>query len=183
VTALFINLTGGGDATEATQQDVSSIIDTWLLLRDTELGGERNRVMYVLKSRGTAHSNQVREFVLTPHGVELREVYVGPDGVLTGSMRLAQETRERAAAEFRQRETARKRREIERRRAALEAQIAALRAGFESEESELERLIEDDASVEEALVAGRADMARSRKADAGPNGHEGARSRAQGEVE
>jgi circadian clock protein KaiC len=182
-TALFINLTGGGAATEATQQEVSSIIDTWLLLRDVELGGERNRVMYVLKSRGTAHSNQVREFVLTPHGVELREVYVGPDGVLTGSMRLAQETRERAAAEFRQRETARKRREIERRRAALEAQIAALRAGFESEESELERLIEDDASVEEALVAGRADMARSRKADAGPNGHEGARSRAQGEVE
>jgi circadian clock protein KaiC len=183
VTALFINLTGGGDATEATQQDVSSIIDTWLLLRDTELGGERNRVMYVLKSRGTAHSNQVREFALTAHGIELREAYIGPEGVLTGSMRLAQETKERAAAEARRRETARKRREIERRRVALEAQIAALRAGFENEESEIERLIEDDAAVEHALAASRADMARSRKADAGTNGHEGARRRAQGEVE
>ncbi len=183
VTALFINLTGGGNAIEATQQEVSSIIDTWLLLRDVELGGERNRVMYVLKSRGTAHSNQVREFVLTSRGVELREAYVGPEGVLTGSMRLAQETRERAAAEARRRETERKRREIERRRTALEAQIAALRASFENEEGEIERLIEDDAAVEEAFVASRTDMARSRKAEAGPNGHEGARSRAQGEVE
>ena len=73
-------------------------MDTWLLLRDIELGGERNRGLYVLKSRGMAHSNQIREFLLTDHGVELQDVYVGPEGVLTGSMRLAQEAREQAAA-------------------------------------------------------------------------------------
>ena len=76
---------------------ISSLIDTWLLLRDIELGGERNRGLYVLKSRGMAHSNQIREFLLTADGVELRDVYVGPEGVLTGSMRLAQEAREQAA--------------------------------------------------------------------------------------
>ena len=77
---------------------ISSLIDTWLLLRDIELGGERNRGMYVLKSRGMAHSNQIREFLLTDHGVELKDVYIGPEGVLTGSLRLAQEAREQAAA-------------------------------------------------------------------------------------
>ena len=73
------------------------MVDTWLLLRNVESDGERNRLLFVLKSRGTAHSNQVREFVLTDHGVELVDVYVGPAGVLTGSARLAQEAAERDA--------------------------------------------------------------------------------------
>ena len=87
-----------GDAREQSQVGISSLIDTWLLVRDIELGGERNRGLYVLKSRGMAHSNQIREFLLTARGVELKDVYVGPEGVLTGSMRLAQEAREQAAA-------------------------------------------------------------------------------------
>ena len=72
-------------------------MDNWLLLRNVEANGERNRLLFVLKSRGTAHSNQVREFVLTDHGIELVEVYVGPAGMLAGSARLAQEAVERDA--------------------------------------------------------------------------------------
>ncbi len=97
ITGLFTSLTSGGGALEQTDVAISSLIDTWLLLRDIEIGGERNRGLYILKSRGMAHSNQIREFLLTDHGVELRDVYVGPSGVLTGSARLAQEAQEQAA--------------------------------------------------------------------------------------
>ena len=89
ITAFFTSLTNaGGDATEMTDVYISSLIDTWLLLRDIEIGGERNRGLYVLKSRGMEHSNQIREFKLTGHGIELVDVYVGTEGVLTGSARL-----------------------------------------------------------------------------------------------
>jgi circadian clock protein KaiC len=166
ITAVFVSLTGGGSALESTEQSISSLIDTWILLRDIELGGERNRGLYVLKSRGTAHSNQIREFVLTGHGVELRDVYVGPEGVLTGSMRLAQEAKERAAAEARLQTIAGKRREVERRRAALAAQIAALHADHAAEEAELELLITAEEAADRRLTDDRARMARSRRADA-----------------
>src|SRR5262249_25593419 len=97
VTALFTHLMGGGGAAEATDVGISSVSDTWLLVRDIELGGERNRGLYILKSRGMQHSNQIREFLITSEGIRLRDVYVGPEGVLTGSMRSAQEAREKAA--------------------------------------------------------------------------------------
>ncbi len=165
-TAVFTNLTGNGGPLEATDVGVSSIIDTWLLLRDVELGGERNRALYVLKSRGMAHSNQVREFLLTDHGIELKDVYVGPEGVLTGSMRLAQEAREREAAAARREEIERRRRDLERKHLALEAQVTALRGQFASEQAELERLIADEEAGEERRRQDRAAMARSRKAEA-----------------
>jgi circadian clock protein KaiC len=164
-TAVFVSLISAGSALETTEQNVSSLIDTWILLRDIELGGERNRGLHVLKSRGTPHSNQVREFVLTSAGVELRDVYIGPEGVLTGSMRLAQEARERAAAEARQQQLARKRRELERKRKALDAQIAALRVDFDNEETELELLLTAEEAVDRQLVDDRDAMARSRRAD------------------
>ena len=164
-TAVFVSLTSGGGAIEATEQNISSLIDTWILLRDIELGGERNRGLHVLKSRGTAHSNQVREFVLSGNGVEFRDVYVGPEGVLTGSMRLAQEARERAAAEARQQKIASKRRELEHKRQALEAQLAALRTGFEIAEEELELLIATKEAAGQQFLDDRSDMAHSRHAD------------------
>jgi circadian clock protein KaiC len=133
ITAVFTSLTTGSSAREATDVGVSSVIDTWLLLRDIELGGERNRGLYVLKSRGTAHSNQIREFLLTDAGVELRDVYSGADGVLTGSMRLAQEVRERAVERQRRNEFEIRRRASERTRKELEARIEALRAELEEE--------------------------------------------------
>jgi len=166
-TAVFVSLTSGGGAIEATEQNISSLIDTWILLRDIELGGERNRGLHVLKSRGTAHSNQVREFVLTAQGVEFRDVYVGPEGVLTGSMRLAQEARERAEAEARQQKIASKRRELDHKRHALEAQLAALRTGFEIAQEELELLIATREAAGQQVLDDRTDMANSRRADNG----------------
>jgi circadian clock protein KaiC len=164
-TALFTSLTYGGGVQEQSEVGVSSLMDTWLLLRDIELGGERNRAMYILKSRGMAHSNQIREFLLTDHGVELRDVYVGPEGVLTGSMRLAQEAREQAAALSRQEEIERRQRDLERKRHALDAGITMQRAQFAAEEEELELLIAQEQAAAGRLTEGRQKLARSRKAD------------------
>jgi circadian clock protein KaiC len=166
ITALFTSLTHGGSSLEQTEVGISSLIDTWLLLRDIELGGERNRGMYVLKSRGMAHSNQIREFLLTNRGVELKDVYVGPEGVLTGSLRLAQEAREQAAALSRQQEIERRQRDLERKRQALETQLAALRGQFEAEEEELKLLITQEQAAADRVRQDQADMARSRKGDA-----------------
>jgi circadian clock protein KaiC len=165
ITAVFTSLTSGGKALEATDVGISSVVDTWILLRDIELGGERNRGLYVLKSRGMAHSNQIREFLLTSHGVDLRDVYVGPEGVLTGSMRLAQEARERAVEAERRREKERGLRAQERKRRALEAQIALLRAELDEQGEAVDRATSDQRSREEREEDERSEMSRSRKAD------------------
>lgn len=168
ITALFTSLTSSGEASlEQTDLGISSVIDTWILLRDIELGGERNRGLYVLKSRGMAHSNQIREFLLTDRGIELQNVYVGPEGVLTGSMRLAQEARERAALVARQQEEDRRRRDDQRRRAALEAQIAALRDELEAIREESEESADAVHRLEVERERDRTSMARSRKANVG----------------
>ena len=104
VTALFTNLGLGSAESTTTQMQVSSLMDTWLLLYNRESNGEHNRQLYVLKSRGMAHSNQIREFVLSSDGIKLREAYIGPEGVLTGSARLAQEAKEKAAHLLRRQE-------------------------------------------------------------------------------
>jgi circadian clock protein KaiC len=166
ITAVFTSLTSGGDALEQSEVGVSSLMDTWLLLRDVELGGERNRVMYILKSRGMAHSNQLREFLLTGHGIELQDVYIGPEGVLTGSSRLAQEAREKAAATARAEEIEAKRRELDRARQASEAQIAAIRLEYQAKEDELRRAIAQEEAREKRLVQARVEMGHSRRADA-----------------
>jgi circadian clock protein KaiC len=166
ITAVFTSLTHGGGIQEVSQAGISSLIDTWLLLRDIELGGERNRGMYILKSRGMPHSNQIREFVLTEQGIELKDVYVGPEGVLTGSMRLAQESRERATAVSRQQEIERRQRDLDRKRQTLEAQIAAQRGQFEAEQDELKLLIEQEKAAAEFVRQNADVMATSRKADA-----------------
>ena len=173
-TALFTSLTSGG-VLEQSEVDISSLIDTWLLLRDIELGGERNRAMYILKSRGMAHSNQIREFLLTDHGVELKDVYVGPEGVLTGSMRLAQEAREQATVLSRQQEIERLQRDLERKRHALNAEISVQRAKFAAEEEELKLLIGQEQDAAGRLTEGRQKLARSRKADEGKVPSDGSR--------
>jgi circadian clock protein KaiC len=163
IAALFTSLTHGGNALEGTQVGISSLIDTWLLLRDIELGGERNRALCILKSRGMAHSNQIREFLLTDHGVEFKDVYVGPEGVLTGSRRQAQEVRNRAATLNRQQEIERRQREAEHKRHAFEAQIAVQRAQFEAEQDELKRLIAREQTVTDRQLHGRKAMGRPRQ--------------------
>ena len=124
ITALLTSLTSDQDNPEQTEVGISSLMDTWLLLRNLEMNGERNRGLYILKSRGMPHSNQIREFTLTNHGAQLREVYAGVAGVLAGTARVAQEARERAEALAQQQEIERKQRELESKRLAMEAQIA-----------------------------------------------------------
>ena len=165
ITALLTDLTSGDQALEKTDVDISSLVDTWLLLRDLELGGERNRVMYVLKSRGMAHSNQMREFLLTNRGVELQDVYIGAEGVLTGSARQAQEAKEKTAALLRQQEVEGKQRERERKREALEARIAAMRKEFEAEDEEAKRIIGQEHTSQQVVEQDREKMGRSRKSD------------------
>ena len=165
ITALLTNLTSGDEAVEKTDVDISSLVDTWLLLRDLELGGERNRVMYVLKSRGMAHSNQMREFLLTNRGVELQDVYIGAEGVLTGSARQAQEAKEKTAALLRQQEVEGKQRERERKQEALEARIAAMRKEFEAEDEEAKRIIGQEHTSQQVVEQDRKEMGRSRKSD------------------
>ena len=165
ITALLTDLSTAGPVQEATKVQVSSLVDTWLLLRDVELGGERNRAMYVLKSRGMAHSNQLREFLLTHHGIDLKDVYVGPEGVLTGSLRLSQEARERAEATLRQQEAERLERDRNRRREVLEARILAMRKEFEAEEEQSALNASHQTEREQTLAEDREKMALSRKAD------------------
>ena len=167
ITALFTSLTSmDSNSLEQTDVGISSVMDTWLLLRDIELGGERNRGLYILKSRGMSHSNQIREFLLTDNGIDLRDVYVGPEGVLTGSMRLAQEARERADKLSRDLDIEAKRRTLERKREAIEAQIAVLRAEFEGAEAELTKELKQETARAKQLEVDEVDMARSRRADA-----------------
>jgi len=167
ITTLMTNLTtGGGRSTEVTEIGISSVVDNWLLVRDVELSGERNRVMYVLKARGTAHSNQVREFLLTDRGIQLLPAYVGASGVLTGSARLAQETRERAEAVALEQQLEQRRRERALEKARVELQIAALRAQLEEDERDTARGINLEAATEIRREDDRAAMARSRRVTA-----------------
>ncbi len=168
ITAFFTSLTSAVDNLEMTDIYISSLIDTWLLLRDIEIGGERNRGLYVLKSRGMAHSNQIREFKLTNAGIELLDVYVGPEGVLTGSARLTQETQDDAEQLLRQQEIGRKQFGLERRREAMEAQILLLRSEFEAEESEALKTIGIEKARIHRFTQDRTKMAKSRKGDATP---------------
>jgi len=165
VTAFFTSLTSAGDTMEITDVYISSLIDTWLLLRDIEIAGERNRGLYVLKSRGMEHSNQIREFKLTNHGIELLDVYVGPGGVLTGSARLSQETKDDEEQLLYHQETARKQISLKRKREAMEAQIVLLRSEFEAEESEALKAIGIEKARDERFTQDKAKMAKSRKGD------------------
>jgi circadian clock protein KaiC len=165
ITALMTNLTHGKTEQERTDAEISSIVDTWLLLVTLESSGERNRGLYVLKSRGMGHSNQIREFLLTDHGVELVDVYSGSGGVLTGSARLTQEAQERAAELAQQQELERKQRTLARRRAAFEAELTALRAKFEAEQADLATGLDEDRTRVARLRDDRQDIAASRRAD------------------
>ena len=166
ITGFFTSLSATEATIEQTDVAISSLIDTWLLVRDMEIGGERNRGLYVLKSRGMQHSNQIREFSLTPHGIELREPYTGPAGVLTGSARLAQEAQERSALLSREQEIWRKQKELDSKRAAMEAQVTAIRAEFASLEAAALAVIDQAEVSEDLLTQDRQDMAQSRRADA-----------------
>ncbi len=162
ITAFFTSLTVGGGVLERTDINISSLIDTWILLRDIELSGERNRGIYILKSRGMAHSNQIREFLMTDHGIKLREVYISMEGILTGSARLAQEVKEREIKLIQQQELQNRKLVLERKRGILEAKIASLKAEFEAEEAELSKIIDSEQLRIDSLKKEEEKMSESR---------------------
>ena len=149
---------------------ISSLVDTWLLLRNVESDGERNRLLSVLKSRGSAHSNQVREFVLTDHGAELVDVYVGPAGVVTGSARLVQEAQERGAELQQAEELSRRRRELRRGIVEAEARLAVLQDDLAAERAELERIEAREQREAVDAEAARSALAARRWADPASDG-------------
>jgi circadian clock protein KaiC len=178
-TSLLTTLTrwgGVGRGLEQTEVDISSLIDTWILLRDIESGGERNRGMYILKSRGMAHSNQIREFRLTDQGIELLDVYLGQAGVLTGSARLSQEAREQAEESAHQQDQERQQVQAHAQRKALEAQIAALEAQLVAQDQAVQQISAEEQAREAQRQTEREAMARSRNADSRkPGGSDGNR--------
>jgi circadian clock protein KaiC len=169
ITAFCSDLTSVGGSLERTDVGISSPMDTWLLLQVMEGSGERNRGLYILKSRGMKHSNQVREYCLTDDGAQLVDVYLGSGGVMTGAGRVAQEAREKAETAQRSQIIQGKRRNIERKKSLIEAQIVALRTQFEAEQDELEREIARENLHQDVLSEGTQAMARARKSDRLPS--------------
>jgi len=164
ITSVFVSLTKGGASLEKTEVGISSLADTWIMLRDIELNGERNRCLYVLKSRGMAHSNQLREFTMSEQGLKFVPAYIGTGGVMTGSSRLAQEAKERAAALAEEQENQRRQEEMNLRRLNLQAQIAALQAELAAAEKQAGVVLEGEEIREQQMKQVRDEMAKSRGA-------------------
>ena len=159
-----------GRGEETSNVGASSMVDTWLLLRNAETNGERNRLLFVLKSRGTAHSNQVREFVLTDHGIDLVDVYIGAAGVLAGSARLAQQAAERDELTRQASDLDRRRRELRRSIAEREAHLAAMQEQLAAERTEIEQMELGGRREAADAKADRSAMATRRWADTSPSG-------------
>ncbi len=165
ITAFCTDLTAASGSLERTEIGISSLMDAWLLLQAIEANGERNRGLYILKSRGMEHSNQIREFYLTDNGVQLRDVYVGSSGVLTGAARIAQVAREKADKLTRSQDVEQKQRDIERKKTVIEAQIAALRTGLDAEKEDLELAIARENLYQKVLEEETQAMAQTRRSD------------------
>lgn len=166
ITTLFTSLTEGGHTLVDNVAAVTAPMDAWLSLQDFEGNGERNRVFYVLKARGMAHSNQIREFLISDRGIDIVDAYIGVSGVLTGSARVAQSALEKAAVLAAQQEAAQLKREVERKRAAVERQISGLRADYETEAAELRRIADQVGTRTVLLGTERAASGLLRQADA-----------------
>jgi circadian clock protein KaiC len=162
ITCIATSLTHG-QGNEESDVGISSLIDTWFKVRDIEIGGERTRGLYLVKSRGMGHSNQVREFLITSAGVKLVPVAIGPNGVLTGSARVQREAELRAEAIARQLELERKQRALKRRGRMLENQIEAMRAELAAESEEESSLANEVDQRELRLVESRAEVAQDRR--------------------
>jgi len=144
---------------------VSSLMDTWIILKNIEGNGERNRAFSIVKARGIAHSNQLREFVLTSQGIQLFDLYKGSEGVLFGSARVAQKRREAAGRVIRNEEIERRQRELDRKKRIMENEIAMLKEKFARDEDEIRILIEQDLSREKAAENGQKEVAFLREAE------------------
>lgn len=169
ITGLFTNLSNdaetGAYSLEPTEMHVSSLMDVWLILKNVEGNGERNRIFSIIKARGMAHSNQLREFILSDEGIQLLDLYKGTEGVLFGSARMAQESREAGEWLRRNEETERKKRELEDKKRVMENKIALLKAKFAREEDEIKVIIGQDVSREKTAANVMKEIAVQRKVD------------------
>jgi circadian clock protein KaiC len=163
ITALSTSLSSMGQI--ETDVGISSLMDTWINLEAVESNGERNRTIDIIKSRGMHHSNQLREFQLTDNGINIVDVYLGPEGMLTGSARVSQIAMEKAQKLEREQEIERKQREMERKRKLMEVNLAEIKSKFEAEEKELEKTIKQNKLKEEILKKDRREIAMIRTAD------------------
>ena len=163
VTTLLTALTPADETVEQTSVGVSSLVDSWIILQNLEQGGERTRGLFILKSRGMTHSNQVRELIITDHGVELEEIEIGPAGAVIGSARIAQQAQERAAAVISDQEVRHKEDLLTRKRIELKARIAELESAYASETHDIEQAITREKARQGVLVSGRASLARFRE--------------------
>lgn len=170
ITVLFTALSLNTIVNEQTDEGVSSLVDAWLLVRDIEYNGERNRGMYIMKSRGMKHSNQVREFVITDEGLDLVDVYLGPEGVLTGSAREAQQLNELTGEVLRTHALTRKDVEIQRKRKVLEAKVASLQEEFESVQEELNKSYVEEELKKQVMSKNRKQAMQSRQTKNSDNG-------------
>lgn len=159
ITAMFTSLNKQTDSLrpDLAEESVSSLVDTWITVRDMEGIGERNRGIFIIKARGMGHSNQVREFIITGSGIELLDIELGPEGILTGAARQFNERNKRLTQIKLQSELDRKDREIARKRRVLEANIEALKNEFESVEEELNLLKSTEAMQEKAAIKNKQD--------------------------
>jgi circadian clock protein KaiC len=173
ITVMFTALSLSTVASEQTDEGVSSLVDAWILVRDIEFNGERNRGMYIMKSRGMKHSNQVREFIITDKGIDLVEVYLGPEGVLTGSAREAQKLHEQTGVVLKINAVSMKDREVLRKRKVLEAKIASLQSEFESAEEELNKIYIEEELVKKVSDSNRHEMLKMRRGDGESEGKKG----------
>lgn len=170
ITVMFTALVFENHAAPQADEGISSLVDSWILLRDIENNGERNRGLYIMKSRGMKHSNQVREFIITDHGIELIDVYLGTEGVLVGSAREAQQLSEATGVELRTHALGRKDRELERKRMVLEAKIASLKEEFESVQDDLNKTFVEEDLKKEIMEKNRQEMTTSRNTSSEGNG-------------
>jgi circadian clock protein KaiC len=159
----FFTALSAEDDLQSTSLSISSLVDTWLLVRNIEVNGERNRLLYVLKSRGMAHSNQIREFMMTDRGVNLRDIYVGPSGVLTGSARVAQEAEERRNELVKRRDERQREMSVRASVAAIDAKLAALQAERSGYVSELSSSGAEESARRKRIVADQIELRRSRE--------------------
>lgn len=161
ITVVFTALINSSSNAEQTDEGISSLVDAWIQVRDLESDGERNRGLYIMKSRGMNHSNQVREFVITDHGLDLVEVFQGPNGVLTGSKRRERQLYELTGNEMREYALGLNNKEIERKRKVLEAQISSLKEEFESVRDVLNKTFEQEDYHRQLLEQKREEIAKS----------------------
>jgi len=165
VTTMFGSLTPSELPAEVSAVNISSIIDSWILLRDMESNGERNRGLYILKSRGMRHSNQVREFLISDHGVDICDVYTGTGGVTTGGARLNMLAQEKALSLKLQEEIELRQFDLENKRNVLDSKIAAMRAEFAAQEAGNLKMIAQEKNRQTQLSADQTAMGKARTVD------------------